>query len=66
MRDVMNAFAKTPQDHDLRLSPCLLLPRLKSDKLDGIQVDPQKGIINRSREFSQIPGFIAQELVEGT
>jgi hypothetical protein len=36
MRDLMNAFAKTPQDNDLRLSPGLLLSRLKSDKLDGV------------------------------
>jgi hypothetical protein len=65
MRDLMNAFAKTPQDNDLRLSPGLLLSGLKSDQLDGLQVDGQKGIVDRSREFSQIPGFIPQELVEG-
>ena len=62
----MNTLAKAPQDNDLRLSPGLLLSRLKSDKLDGIQVDGQKGIIDRSREFSRIPRFIPQELVEGT
>jgi hypothetical protein len=66
MRDLMNAFAKTPQDNDLRLSPGLLLSRLKSDKLDGVQVDGQKGIADRSRQFSQIPRFIPQELIEGT
>jgi hypothetical protein len=63
---MMNAFTKTPQDNDLRLSPGLLLSRLKSDKLDGVQVDGQKGIVDRSRQFSQISRFIPQELVEGT
>jgi hypothetical protein len=48
MRDLMNAFAKTPQDNDLRLSPGLLLSRLKSDKLDGVQINGQKGIVDRS------------------
>ena len=65
MGDLMNAFAKTPQDNDLRLSPGLLLSRLKSDKLDGVQVDGQEGIVNRRRQFSHIPRFIPQELVEG-
>jgi hypothetical protein len=46
MRDLMNAFAKAPQDHDLRFSPGLLLSRLKGNKLDGIQVDGQKGIVD--------------------
>jgi hypothetical protein len=66
MRDLMNAFAKTPQDNDLRLSPGLLLSRLKSDKLDGVQVNGQKGIVDRRRQFSQIPRLIPQELVEGS
>jgi HlyD family secretion protein len=30
------------------------------------QVDRQKGIVDRSRQFSQIPRFIPQEFVEGT
>jgi hypothetical protein len=62
----MNALAKTLQDNDLRLSPGLFLSGLKSDKLDGIQVDRQKRIIDRCRQFSHIPGFIPQELVEGS
>ena len=66
MRDLMNAFAKTPQDNDLRLSPGLLLSRLKSDKVDGVQVNGQKGIVDRRRQFSQIPRLIPQELVEGS
>jgi hypothetical protein len=45
----MNALAKTPQDNDLRFSPGLLLSGLKIDKLDGIQVDRQKPIVDRSR-----------------
>jgi len=39
MRDFMNAFAKTPQDDDLRLSPGLLQPRLQRYKFDGVQVN---------------------------
>jgi hypothetical protein len=66
MRGLMNALAKTPQDHDLRLSPGLFLSRLNRDKLDGVQIDGQKGIVDRNRQFSQIPRFIPQELVEGT
>jgi hypothetical protein len=46
MRDLMNPFAKTPQDHDLRLSPSLFLSGLQSDQLDGIQVDGQQGIVD--------------------
>ena len=46
MRDLMNPFAKTPQDHDLRFSPGLLLSRLKGDELDAIQVDSQQGIVD--------------------
>jgi hypothetical protein len=45
----MNALAKTPQDNHLRFSPGLLLSGLKIDKLDGIQVDRQKRIVDRSR-----------------
>ena len=66
LRDLMNAFAKTAKDNDLRLSPGLLLSRLKGDKLDGVQVNGQKGIVDRSRQFSRISGFIPQELVEDT
>jgi hypothetical protein len=64
MRDFMNAFAKTLQDNDLRLSPGLLLSRLKGNKLDRVQVDGQKSIVDRSRQLSRVPGFIPQELVE--
>jgi hypothetical protein len=60
----MNAFAKTLQDNDLRLSPSLLLSRLKGNKLDRVQVDGQKSIVDRSRQLSRVPGFIPQELVE--
>jgi len=49
MRDLMNPPAKTPQDHDLRLSPGLLLSGLKSDQLDSTQVDREKRVIDRSR-----------------
>jgi hypothetical protein len=48
----MNALAKSPQDNDLRLSPSLFLSGLKFDKLYGVQINGQKGIVDRSREFS--------------
>jgi len=47
MRDLLNAFAKAPQDNDLRVSPGLLLSRLKSDKRDAVQIHSQKGIVDR-------------------
>ena len=62
----MNARAKAPQDYDLRLSSGLFLPGLKIDKLDGIQIDRQKGIVDRSGKLSEVSGFIPQELVEST
>ena len=62
----MNTLAKTPQDNDLRFSSGLFLSGLKIDKLDSIQVDRQKRIVDRSRQFSHIPGFIPQEFVERT
>ena len=62
----MNALAKASQNDDLRFSPGLFLSGLKIDKLDSIQVDRQKRIVDRSRQFSQIPGFIPQEFIEST
>ena len=50
----------------MRFSPGLFLSGLKIDELDGIQVDRQKGIVDRSRQFSQISRFIPQEFVEAT
>jgi len=44
------------KNNDLRLSPGLFLSGLKSDKLDGIQVDRQKRVIDRSGQFSHIFG----------
>src|SRR5229473_1691001 len=66
LSDLMNALAKSSQDDDLRFSPGLFLPGLKIHKLDSIQVDCQKRIVDRSRQFSQIPRFVPQEFVEGT
>ena len=63
---LMNALAKTPQDNNLRFSPGLLLSGLKVDELDGIQVDRQKGVVDRTRQFSQKPRFVPQEFVERT
>jgi hypothetical protein len=62
----MNALAKASQNDDLRFSPGLFLSGLKIDKLDSIQVDRQKRIVDRSRQFSHIPRFIPQEFVERT
>ena len=62
----MNALAKSIQDDDLRFSPGLFLSGLKSHKLDSIQVDRQKRIIDRSRQFSHKSRFVPQEFVEGT
>jgi hypothetical protein len=62
----MNALTKAIQDDDLRFSPGLFLSGLKSHKLDTIQVDCQKRIIDRSRQFSHKSRFVPQEFVEGT
>jgi hypothetical protein len=62
----MNALAKSIQDDDLRLSPGLFLSGLKSHKLDSIQVDRQKSIVDRSRQFSHKSRSVPQEFVEGT
>jgi hypothetical protein len=61
----MNAPAKAIQDDDLRLPPGLFLSGLKSHKLDSIQVDCQKRIIDRSRQLSHVSRFVPQEFVEG-
>jgi hypothetical protein len=63
---LMNALAKSLQDDDLRFSSGLFLPGLKIHKLDSIQVDRQKRIVDRTRQFSHISGFVPQEFVEGT
>jgi hypothetical protein len=39
---------------------------LKIDKLDGIHVDRQKRVVDRSGQFSHIPGFIPQQFVQNT
>ena len=62
----MNTLAKPIQDDDLRFSPGLLLSGLKRHKLNSIQVDRQKRIIDRSRQFSHKSRFVPQEFVEGT
>ena len=61
----MNALSKSMQDDDLRFSPGLFLSGLKSHKLNSIQVNRQKRIVDRSRQFSEVSRFIPQELVEG-
>jgi hypothetical protein len=62
----MNALAKSIQDDDLRLSPRLFLSGLKSHEPNSIQVDRQKRIIDRSRQFSHKSRFVPQEFIEGT
>ncbi len=61
----MNALSKSVQDDDLRFSPGLFLSGLKSHKLDSIQVNRQKRIVDRSRQLSEVSRFIPQEFVEG-
>src|SRR5882762_722181 len=65
LSDSMNALSKSIQDDDLRFSPGLFLPGLKSRKLNSIQVNRQKRIVDRSRQFSEVSRFIPQEFVEG-
>src|SRR6266852_4452073 len=65
LSNLMNALAKSSQDDDLRFSPRLLPSRLKSHKLNSIQVDRQKRIVDRSRQFSHVSRFVPQEFVEG-
>jgi hypothetical protein len=42
------------------------LSGLKSHEPDSIQVDRQKRIIDRSRQFSHKSRFVPQEFIEGT
>ena len=62
----MNTLAKTPQDNDLRFSSGLFLSGLKIDKLDSIEVDREKRVVDRSGKFSHKSGFISQQFVERT
>jgi hypothetical protein len=64
--DLMNALAKPLQDDDLGFSPGLFLSGLKIHKLDSIQIDRQKRIVDRSRQFPYVSRFVPQEFVEGT
>jgi hypothetical protein len=64
--DLMNAFAKALQDDDLRFAPGLFLPGLKIHELDSIQVDRQKRIVNRSRQFSHVSRLVPEEFVQAT
>jgi hypothetical protein len=62
----MNALSKSIQDDDLRFSPGLFLSGLKSHKLNSIQIDRKKCIVDRSRQFSHKSWFVPQEFIEGT
>ncbi len=66
LSDLMNALAESIQDDDLRFSPGLLLSGLKIHKLNSIQIDRKKRIVDRSRQLSHISRFVPQEFVEGT
>src|SRR5437016_13901688 len=66
LSDSMNALSKSIQDDDLRFSPGLFLSGLKRHKLNGIQIDPKKCIVDRSRQLSDVSRFVPQEFVEGT
>ncbi len=59
-------FRSSIQDDDLRFSPGLFLSGLKSHKPDSIQVDRQKRVVDRSRQFSHVSRFVPQEFVEGS
>src|SRR5258708_27859632 len=64
--DLMNALAKSLQNDDLRFSPGLFLSGLKIHQLNSIQIDRNKRIVDRSRQFSHVSRFVPQEFVEGT
>jgi hypothetical protein len=66
LSDLMNALTKSLQDDDLRFSPGLFLSGLKSHKLDGIKVNCEKRIVDRSRQFSHKSRSVPQEFVKGT
>jgi len=61
----MNALAKSIQDDDLGFSPGLLLSGLKIHKLNNVQIDRKKRIVDRSRQFSHVPRFVPQDSIEG-
>ena len=61
----MYALAQSIQDDDLRFSPGLFLSGLKSHKLDSIQIDRKKCIVDRSRQLSDVSRFVPQEFIEG-
>src|SRR5258708_9046867 len=63
--DLMNALAKSIQDDDLGFSPGLLLSGLKIHKLNNVQIDRKKRIVDRSRQFSHVPRFVPQDSIEG-
>lgn len=62
----MNPLAQPPQDNDLRFASGLFLSGHEIDKLDGIQVDREKRIIDGRRQLPRIPRFVPQEFVEKT
>lgn len=62
----MNPLAQPPQDNDLRFPSSLFLSGHEIDKLDGIQVDREKRIVDGRRQLPRIPRFVPQEFVEGT
>jgi len=64
--DLMNALAESSQDDNLGFSPGLFLSGLKIHKLNGIQIDRKKRIVDRSRQLSHVSRFVPQEFVEGT
>jgi hypothetical protein len=63
--DLMNALAESSQDDNLRFSPGLFLSGLKIHKLNGVQIDRKKCIVDRSRQLSHVSRSVPQEFVEG-
>src|SRR5258708_149892 len=62
--DLTNPLAQSIQDDDLRFSPGLFLSGLKRHKLNGIQIDRKKCVVDRSRQLSDVSRFVPQEFVE--
>jgi len=62
--DLMNALAESSQDDNLGFIPGLFLSGLKIHKLNGIQIDRKKRIVDRSRQLSHVSRFVPQEFVE--
>ena len=64
VRNRFDPVNETPQDDDLRFSSSLLPFALESNELDGIEVDSEKRVVDRSRQVALVPPPRAEQLVE--